>query len=633
MAKSLSQIGISTAKQNQFVQKGIASVEELVQYFPRKYYDYRTPRLISDLVSGNYSVVCGTVLSLTKGTPNRVTIQDAAGSRMTIAYFGSYPFSTLAEGESYYFAGKVAELYTGAKSMTNPMITTPRRSEACRILPVYSKIKGMSSDYLEKSIDRALSSFEADYLCGDRDILAANLGLFDEVDAMRLLHSPKSPEQVGKANKRMAFDEIYAFYETLSLQQRYDSVTKHPETFAREKTDAFISAQPFALTDGQRDVIDTIVSRTMSGERLNAIVSGDVGSGKTMVAMSTAVFMAENGYQSIVLAPTLVLAKQHFKDFSEKMPCSVALLTGETKKKEREAMLNGLADGSIDVLVGTHAVLSPELHFAKLGLTVVDEEHKFGVGQKEMLEQFSSKGAHHINMTATPIPRSMAMGVFGSGVDVLPIHTMPKGRKPVKTTKVQVLEQVCDKIREEVKLGHQAYVVCPFIADSDALADVWSVERAKAELQRLLPGLRITSISGDMRGADVAKRVDEFAAGGYDVLVSTTIVEVGVNVPNASVIAVLSANRFGLSALHQLRGRVGRSSDQGYCLLLPDAFAERLDILCRTNDGFEIAEEDMRLRGPGNLLGIEQTGYNKAIDAILRYPRMSKSVRKWIETA
>lgn len=633
---ALDRIGVTTTKQNQFFQKGITSVEELVCFFPRKYYDLRVPLQIADLKPGVFCVVHGLVLDLSSNSSraismNRITLQDESGDRMCITFFGDYPFKTLEKGKWYYFAGKIQENYWVGNTMTNPPIVTASPC-VCRLMPIYSKIKGMSKEYLEKKLWEGIAAIQADIVFGDKDILAKHLKLPSWVDALKTMHSPSSIEALKSASKRIAMEDIYDFYDSLNRQTKYTAVTTETSCSSRTKMDSFIQTQPFELTKDQNAVIESIVERTQAGKRVNAIISGDVGSGKTMVAASIAAFMAENGYQSTILAPTLILAKQHYNDFNAKLSdvgFKVALLTGETKKKERTAILSGVADGSIQILIGTHAVLSNDVKFQKLGLTVVDEEHKFGVAQKARMEAFAQSGAHHLSMTATPIPRSMAMGVYGDNMEVLAIHTMPEGRKPTITKKVTSLDDICDSILLTTSTGHQAYVVCPFIADSDTQG-VWSVEAAEAELRKRLPSVSITSISGDMNNADILQRVDEFSHGKVQVLVSTTIVEVGVNIPNATLIAVLSANHFGLAALHQLRGRVGRSSVQGCCLLLPDKDAEKLDILCSTNDGFVVAEEDMRLRGPGNLLGVEQTGENHAIEQIFRYPNMAANIKRWL---
>ena len=625
----LDRIGVTPAKQAQFASRGIYTVRDLVNTLPKRYLDARQVTPIRDLKPDTFAAIHVKVTALGAGTPNRVLVEDEAGDEMEVSFFG-----TLEAGTWYYIVGKVTQGYwRWGPTMTNPMYVTTHK-EVCRIIPVYGKIKGMSDRYFQEKIRAAISALQVAGGFGDKELLGKTLGLPSWVDAIRTMHAPASVQALRQAAKRVAFEEIYDFYDGLAQATRYAPVTG-AIALKREKMDAFIAAQPFKLTADQESVIRSIVDRVSAGQRVNAIVSGDVGSGKTMVAASIAVLMAENGYQAIILAPTLVLARQHYADLQGQLAavgCTVALLTGETKRAERKAILDGLADGSIQILVGTHAVLSDDIQTKALGLTVVDEEHKFGTHQKATLLNMAQAGAHHLSMTATPIPRSMAMGVYGNDLDVLPIHTMPMGRKPIQTSVAPDLDAICRVISREVDLGHQAYVVCPFIADSETLTDVWSVQTAERELRRRLPGVSLAAISGDMGGAEVVRRVNGFSAGTTQVLVSTTIVEVGVNVPNATVIAVLSADRFGLAALHQLRGRVGRGSDQAYSLLLPgQPGTDKLDILCATTDGFRIAEEDMKTRGPGDLLGLEQSGANHTIDLILRYPKLSAKIRQWLE--
>lgn len=633
MVHSISILGMPAAKEAQFAAKGITTVEEIATFFPRKYYDFRTVTPIAKLAPGNWQCICVKIHSKTAGNPNKILVEDGEGTRMTIAFFGAYPFSRMEAGETWYFAGKFTE-YFGRPNLTNPPYASKCREDVNRIIPVYPKIKGMSQEYLNKKIQEALAITAVASGVSDKDLFARKRGLMERADAVKSLHTPMDMKETGAAAKRIAFDEIYDFYEEMRRRKLYRptpvSLSADSAT-SRAQVDAFIESIPFPLTSGQKDAVESVIHRIQAGERVDSIISGDVGCGKTMVAMILSVFMAENKLQTAVLAPTLVLAKQHYKEFSSRLSglgINIALLTGDTKKKEREAILQGVANGTIQILVGTHAILSSDLSFERLGMAIIDEEHKFGVAQKRSLEQYDRSGAHHISMTATPIPRSMAAAIYGDETTVLPIKTMPVGRKPIITTMEQSLDDICDKLRSEVNKGHQAYVVCPYIEDSDE--SVWSVERATDTLTKKLAmdGITVDCISGNMSSKEITSVVDRFSAGDVDVLVSTTIVEVGVNIPNATIIAILSANRFGLSGLHQLRGRVGRGGEQGYCCLLADLPSAKLGILCDTNDGFRIAEEDMALRGPGDIMGEAQTGDNHTIQLILQLPKMAAAIRK-----
>ena len=383
--------------------------------------------------------------------------------------------------------------------------------------------------------------------------------------------------------------------------------------------------------------METIIREAKEGRRIRSLISGDVGCGKTVIAILSSILMWENRLQTIVMAPTLVLARQHFQEFQRiavPLDVNIALLTTETKKKERQIIVSEFTEGKIDILIGTHAVLNDEIVPHKLGMTIIDEEHKFGVRQKERMEEFDRAGVHHLSMTATPIPRSIAMSVYGRDLAVIPIRTMPNGRKPVITSHCASTKDAFETIYRQIEAGKQAYIVCPFIEDSEneKFKNVISAAAAKKAAEKYFAGkprrVRVGLISGDMKQQDIMETIDRFRAGRLDVLVSTTIVEVGVNVPNATIIAIMSAERFGLAALHQLRGRVGRGDDQSYCLLCSPVRTQRLDVLCGTTDGFAIAEQDLALRGPGDLNGEAQSGASKVIETILRFPKLAEAIRK-----
>lgn len=635
---------LTPQKRAQLMRFGITTVEALAAAFPRTYYDFRTVTPIKNLEYGKICVVCGKVLQLYIGAKsNSLTIEDADGNRMYVTWFHTdYVFRQFRAGDTAYFCGKVTD-YRMSWSMTNPILVSRDKDAVLGIFPVYTKHKGISEQFMKSAIASAIGFLEVNRKDFDRDLFARELGLMDYIRALRVIHSPKNNAEYKEARKRMAFEEIYDFYAELKRKEQYrisDSIG------ALKKFDImsnFVKNQlPFALTDGQLEVVRAITANCMRGRRINAIVSGDVGCGKTVVALISAMIMAENGFQTVVAAPTLILASQHYSEMKNLTSgvqingkaLRIALLTGETKKSERNAILKSVGTGEIDILIGTHAVFSPDIAFSKLGMTIIDEEHKFGVEQKAVLEEHDREGAHHISMTATPIPRSMALTVYTASTEVLPIRTMPKGRKPVITQQFFDPDAAFDAIRREIGLGHQAYIVCPFIEESENakfkdVASVASAELQLAEYIRKTPGFkpRVVSISGDMKQADVLANINLFATGQADILISTSIVEVGVNVPNATAICVMSAGRFGLAALHQLRGRVVRGRDQGYCFLVERRRSEKLDVLCSTSNGFEIAEKDLELRGPGDLIGQEQSGANEVVQTILSRPKLSALVK------
>ena len=636
---------LTPQKQMQFIKRGITTVEELATLFPRTYYDFRQVSEIKDLNFGDMAVVYGKVIYRAIGSKsNTLTIQDKNGNSMLITWFHSdYVFRQFQTGDYAYFCGKVTD-YNMSWNIVNPVFVSMDEAEALRIYPVYTKYKGMSEAYLRGSIRLAISFLEANRKDFSRDLFARSLGLMEYIEAIKCIHDPLDNKSYTNAQRRMAFEQIYDFYDSLSRKEQYRIAESIGPLRNLSVTTEFIQhGLPFQLTQGQLETLRTITRRSLKGERIHSIVSGDVGCGKTIVALISAILMAENGFQTVITAPTLVLANQHFQEMTKLTkslvidghPLRIALLTGETKKRERNGILKKLSDGELDILIGTHAVFSSEITFAKLGMTIIDEEQKFGVEQKAALEERDKEGAHHLSMTATPIPRSIAMTVYARDSDVLRIETPPKGRKPTITRQCYCVKDAFDVVREQIDAGHQAYIVCPFIeqSDNDRFQDVVSVTTAEDMLREYIretPGFqpKAVSINGAMKQAEIVEKINLFATGQADILLSTTIVEVGVNVPNATVICIMSASRFGLSGLHQLRGRVGRGVDQGICLLCDERQSEKLDVLCATNNGFEIAEHDLKMRGPGDLTGEAQTGDNETIELIIRRPNLSRRIKE-----
>lgn len=636
---------INAQKLKQFYDAGITSIEELAEFFPRKYYDFRKITPIKELKLGEVAVVYGKVVRMMVGrSSNTLVIQDKDGCCMNISWFHmDYLFKMFRVGDWSYFSGKVSEFQMNWV-ICNPIMVGQNAGENLKIYPVYSKIKGMSDVYLKESIEAALNFLELNQNEPKKDLLAKNLGLVGYLEALREMHAPSNRKMYKKARTRMAFEAIYHFYDTMKAKESLVLTSEIGPLQESTVTEEFIATGlPFKLTPGQSSAVTAIMSEVKAGRRLHSIISGDVGCGKTVVAIITAVLVAENRFQTAIIAPSLVLAKQHYEEFV-KMTAGVriaghefrvALLTGETKRSDRKKLLGKLEKHEVDVLIGTHAILSHDIQFARLGMTIIDEEHKFGVTQKAELEGYDRAGIHHLSMTATPIPRSMAMTLYGRNVAVLPIQTMPQGRKETITRQCFRIEEAFQAIQSEVRMGHQAYIVCPFIETSkdEKFRDVISVVQAEKMLKSYIhsnPDFtpRVKIISGDMKSEDVLTNINLFETGQADILISTSIVEVGVNIPNATTICIMSAGRFGLAALHQLRGRVGRNSLQGYCLLYEQQRNEKLDILCSTTNGFEIAEKDLKIRGPGDLMGDRQTGISKIIDLMVARPKLTALVRQ-----
>jgi len=643
MKHSIELLDLTKSKEKQFIDKGITSVEDIAYFFPRRYIDFRNITNLKDVEVGKNYALQGTVIDIrSHGLMFTAVVQEEKEvikgyyPCFSVVWFGTdYHIKKLEIGKQYVFCGRVSE-FAGELQISSPL-AFGRQSDVCTIMPIYSKIQGMSNEYLQKQIKAAISFLKANEKPCEKDLLAKSLPLMDKFAAIAELHQPTDGVRFRQAQQRMAYESIYDFYAELNKQEIY-SHGNNINAMPKERiTQKFIKELPFELTDDQKTAIDTIINNASQGKRVNALVSGDVGCGKTVIAILSAIFAWENGYQTIIMAPTLVLAQQHFKEMescANKLGIKIDLLSTARKKRERTKILKDFADGTLNVLIGTHSVLSGDIKPYKLGFTIIDEEHKFGVKQKECLEKFNQSGIDHISMTATPIPRSIARVVYGRGVSVLSIKTMPNGRLPVQTKQCFNQTEMLDRIYEEVQEGRQAFIICPFIheSESERFKDVISVETMLPEAKRYFASkpnkVRIGVITGDMKQDDITDIMNKFAAHEFDVLLSTTIVEVGVNVPNATVMAVMSAERFGLAALHQLRGRVGRGNLQSYCLLCSPVKSERIDIMCSTNDGFEIAERDMQLRGSGDILGNAQSGISDVIQMIMQRPNLTAVIRR-----
>lgn len=632
---------IPTVKKNQFEKKGIRTIEDLLRYMPRKYYDFRNPKKVKDLEENEFSAIIGTVYEI-KEYPKmiKVVIRDESNWKMDMIWFqAKYIKKMIFVGEKYIFCGKVQfPTYPGAKKQIANPLFSKNIEKYQRILPVYSKIKGMSDEYLIQCIDEALMiSSKKEYL--GLDILR-DFNLVRNFEMERIIHQPKTFEEIEKAKDRLIFDELFRF--CLIIQNQFlshDNTSKY-EMPKAESITPFMNTLPFKLTDGENSQLETVRSiyRKMRKKiRTHSLVQGDVGCGKTLVAILLMLICAENGHQAALMAPTNVLAKQHYEEVSRLLAylpwVNVVFLNGKMKAKEKREKLAMIKSGEANIIIGTHAVVSSGVEFKNLALTIVDEEHRFGVLQRKLLQEKSEEGVHHVTMSATPIPRSLAMTVYGEGIDVYTIKAMPKGRKPIVTTIETEHEKAYKFMYEEIKKGRQCYVVCPLIEESESerLQDVESVDEAFIGLTNFFkknPEVKIGKITGKMKQEDVDSEIQKFANLEYNIIVSTTIIEVGVNVPNSTVMLIKNAERFGLAQLHQLRGRVGRGESQSYCILLSDKEGEtRLKIMEETTDGFRISEEDLKLRGLGDFIGTKQTGDNKAVMLMIANPDLYKKIK------
>lgn len=638
----LTDIGITPRKASQFAAKGICTVRDLLMFYPTKYLDFRNPISLADgkQYAGQHVAVRGQVVStrVINGKHFMLRLSDGNNFCSVFWFNQSYRARQFSVGQMLAVGG-VASWSDEYKSLTisAPDFVSCDLQTAFCIKPIYRKIKGMSDEYLLDAIALALPYIRkcvSDPLTEEQ---RNALRVPELARCVRMAHAPQDETDIMLSRRRRAVDILYPF--CYGLEVKKAEAAKVSPFRIKDAAAVVRKAQnelPFALTEDQNKAVRHVLEEMQLGNRVDALVQGDVGCGKTVVAQIAALGMAMNGYQCAVMCPTLVLAGQHYDDFTNFLATfgyTAVFLHGGMKVREEKAALAKIASGEANVVVGTHSIFSDKVKFKKLGLTIVDEEHRFGVEQREGLKQKAKEGVHNISMSATPIPRTLATTLYGEGTEIVNIHTMPAGRKPVKTI-VWSNENTCmESVYKQIKQGHQCYVICPLIedSDSDTLAGVESVETTAQNLKAWFakyPGVRIEAISGDMKAKDVQAGIDKFAAGSADILISTTIVEVGVNVPNSTVIVIKNAERFGLAQLHQLRGRVGRSSFQSYCVLLSqDKENERLQTMAATTDGFKIAEKDLELRGTGQILGVKQSGKDMYMETMLKYPKLYKEIR------
>lgn len=629
----------------QFNKKGIYTIEDLVNFMPRKYYDFTNPDYIMYLEADEMQATIGTIQGINQAEKYlQFDVMDDKGWHLYVTFFHmDYLARQFNEGDRVIVGGIVKQ--GRFKTMINPTIFTTEIEENERIYSVYSSIKGMSNQFLEDKIKKAIQLMDKeDFL---EPILQKKYGVVSNYQAYRMLHFPKTMKEVQIAKKRLLLNDLFLFnYHIKEMESEYSAETDVKIT-SIEKTKELMNSLPFPLTEGnfnkntfgQKDVLNDIVIDIMDGKRVNALVQGDVGCGKTIVAFLLMMVLAENGFQSVLLAPTLVLAKQHFTElvsYMDKFGYKVGFLSGEMKKTEQNKVIKDVKNGEIDMLVGTHAVLNDSIEYKNLGIAIIDEEHKFGVLQRNKL---SFPGIHKVSMSATPIPRSLAMATMGSLTKIETINVLPAGRKKTITKVILPSEKnkVYYKILEELENGRQAYIVCPFKTESDneKFNDVADVETEYKEACRYFEkhGFKVGMATGATKKKDVEKNMqalNDFKDHKYDVIVCTTIIEVGINVPNSNILAILSADHFSYSSIHQLKGRCRRSSNQSYCYILTDN-KEKFKIFEQTDDGFKIAEEDLKLRGAGSFLGTEQSGENKYLMLIMANPKLNEYIKKDID--
>lgn len=611
---------------------GIRSYGDLLEYYPYKYVDRSKIFHISELTSDMPFVqLKGKILSYEEvdiGKRNKMLVahfSDGYGV-VDLVWFRSaqYIIKSYKVGTEYIVFGKPSA-YNGRFQFAHPDIDDASKLQISEMgmQPFYGLTENMKKrGYTSRSIERItrnLVSILPPLPETLPDFIVNRLHLVSHDAALRMIHYPHSHQEMQKAQVRLKFEEL--FYVQLNiLRYASDQRRKYRGYIFNRIGDIFNGFYahhlPFELTGAQKRVMHEIRADMCSGRQMNRLLQGDVGSGKTLVALMTMLIALDNGYQACLMAPTEILTEQHLqtiRDFLQGMDIRVELLTGIVKGKKRKEILDGLATGDIQILIGTHAVIEDPVAFHRLGVAVIDEQHRFGVAQRAKLWAKSENPPHVLVMTATPIPRTLAMTIYGD-LDVSVIDELPPGRKPIQTLHKfdNQLTSLYQSIRRQINLGRQVYIVFPLIKENEKI-DLKNLEEGYETLKQAFPEFRLSKIHGRMKSAEKEAEMEQFVKGETQILVATTVIEVGVNVPNASVMVILDAQRFGLSQLHQLRGRVGRGCDQSYCILvtgykLSEETRKRIDIMCDTNDGFRIAEADLKLRGPGDLEGTQQSG-------------------------
>lgn len=618
---------------------GIFTAQDLMMYFPKKHIDYSSRTLIKKLQEGQTTTVFGYIKSVSSfNTKNnlsvtKVMIADESG-RFELSFFNAKGNRYLLERTKAQFPVNAGIMvsgvvkrnnYTGLLTMDKPtysimtgeFLDNPDSNlNIARIVPIYTVCEDLSIKTLRKAIFNAIELYKNDIKNIIPDFIRERLGIMNKKEAVKQIHFPETMDALEHARFSLIFEELFLIQ--LKLIRLRETTAKNTTSYALQVhkdglVQKFINALPFELTSGQKQAINEILQDMNSDAPMQRLLQGDVGSGKTVVATIMLLAAIENGYQGALMAPTEILAQQHYNNLVQwltPMGLSVGLFLGSHGKRIRQKFETDLKNGQTHIAVGTHALIQENVEFNNLGAIVVDEQHRFGVKQRNVLKK-KSQNPQILTMTATPIPRTLALTVHGD-LDLTVINELPKGRKPIKTILTGSHKQVWDLIKKEVESGRQAYVVYPLIDESETLsAKAATIEAEKLQAE-VFPQFKIGLLHGKLKNDEKDEVMKDFKAGKYDILVSTTVVEVGVDVPNATVMVIENAERFGLSQLHQLRGRVGRNSLQSYCILITSSRSqetrERLGIMTETNDGFIIAEKDLQLRGPGEFLGTRQSG-------------------------
>lgn len=617
--------GIGEKTAQGFRRLGIDTVRDLLEFYPRSYETYEAPVSIRQAMYRDRAAVLGVVMQnpvtryVKRFQITTTVIRDEEGSMLNLSWFNMpYLSKTIKAGSTYVFRGKLTG-YGAGRKMEQPQVIKAPEYEHLRstLQPVYPLTKSITRRMISDAVEKVMAEgvYPEETL---PDELRADYDLMPLQDAVREVHFPHSKDSLIPARRRLVFEEFYRFI--VGVRRMKETVEAEANSFFiqdREEADDFIARLPYELTGAQKRVLQEIKGDMTGPSVMNRLVQGDVGSGKTIVAFIAMYLCALNGYQSVLMAPTEVLAVQHYENFkklSEEYGLGITpeLLTGSMTAKEKREAYERIGTHQVDMVIGTHAVIQEKVHYDDLALVITDEQHRFGVNQRKALSE-KGRSPHVLVMSATPIPRTLAMIIYGD-LDISVMNEMPKNRQAIKNAVVDIdyRKKAYAFIKKQVEMGHQAYVICPMVEESEASEGENVIDYAK-RLRQIFPDeIRVEYLHGKMKNDEKEAIMAAFGRNEIQVLVSTTVIEVGIDVPNATVIMIENAERFGLAQLHQLRGRVGRGKDQSYCILVDTTMSEeskkRLDVLKDSNDGFFIAGEDLKMRGPGDFFGLRQSG-------------------------
>ena len=634
-------IGEKTAKL--FSKKKIANIDDLLKYYPKAYQEFKDPVCIGEVLLEERVAVLGQICqkpitkNLAKINITVTKIQDCTGSIEVCWYHMPFLKNYFHIGDTYIFVGEVSKKY-GKLVMEQPQYYKVDEYEKQKqtLVPVYSTTAGLSNKLIQKSVKQALESVTKtkEYL---PEYLVDKYQLPDIFQSTYMMHFPKNKEEVLMARKRLAFDEFFAFLASMEWLKEQDIKRKNENPIKDTVSlTPLLKKLPYELTMAQNRVLDEILKDLQGEYVMNRLVQGDVGSGKTIIAICALFYMLESGYQGALMAPTEVLAKQHYIEILElfkDLPYQVELLTGSTTAAQKKRCYQNLQDGTTSLVIGTHALIEDKVTFKNLGMVITDEQHRFGVKQREKLS-LKGNAPHTLIMSATPIPRTLAIILYGD-LDISIVNELPKNRLPIKNCVVGTgyRNTAYDFIKKQIEGGRQAYIICPMVEEGEN-TEMENVTSYQNKLEEYYQNeIKVGKLHGKMKPQEKELVMSDFAEGKIQILVSTTVVEVGINVPNATVMMIENAERFGLAQLHQLRGRVGRGKHQSYCIMMykkdTKETKERLEVLNHSNDGFYIANEDLKLRGPGDFFGIRQSGeFDFKVGDIYNDQEMLKSAKE-----